>query len=217
MGISIVIADDHAVVRQGLRMFLSLDPELDVVGEATNGQEALRLAHENHPDVVLMDLVMPVMDGIAATTAIRADPALGDTPVLVLTTFDDEDDVLDAIQAGATGYLLKDTDADALRAAVRAAAAGESPVTPSVARQMMSRIARMPSRRVRDEELARLTAREREVLAHVGRGLSNEEIGRALYLSPETARTYVSRLLTKLSARDRAQLVVLAHRAGLVE
>jgi DNA-binding NarL/FixJ family response regulator len=215
--IRLLIVDDQELVRAGLRALLENTDDITVIGEAGDGREAMARGRTLRPDVFLMDLKMPVMDGIAATTAIRADPALGHTPVLVLTTFDDEDDVLDAVQAGATGYLLKDTDADALRAAVRAAAAGESPVTPSVARQMLSRIARMPSRRVRDEELARLTAREKEILAHVGRGLSNAEIGRALYLSPETARTYVSRLLTKLSARDRAQLVVLAHRAGLVE
>jgi DNA-binding NarL/FixJ family response regulator len=215
--IRLLIVDDQELVRAGLRALLENTDDITVVAEAANGREAMARGRALRPDVFLMDLKMPVMDGVAATAAIRADPALRDTPVLVLTTFDDADDVLDAVQAGATGYLLKDMGADGLRSAVRIAAAGESPVTPSIARQMMSRIARMPSRRVREEELAGLTDREREILAHIGQGLSNEEIGRALFLSPDTARTYVSRLLTKLSARDRAQLVVLAHRAGLVD
>ncbi|MFC0532408.1 response regulator [Phytohabitans kaempferiae] len=212
-----MIVDDQELVRAGLRALLENTDDITVVGEAAHGREALTQGRELRPDLFLMDLKMPVMDGIAATAAIRADPTLRETPVLVLTTFDDQDDVLDAIQAGASGYLLKDMDADALRAAVRTAAAGESPVSPAVARQMMSQIARMPSRRVRDQELGALTDREREILAHVGRGLTNAEIGQVLFLSPETARTYVSRLLTKLAARDRAQLVVIAHRAGLVE
>ncbi|MDG4787872.1 response regulator transcription factor [Micromonospora sp. WMMD1102] len=215
--IRLLIVDDQQLVRAGLRALLENSDDIEIVGEAANGREAMAHGRATRPDLFLMDLKMPVMDGIAATAAIRADPLLRDTPVLVLTTFDDRDDVLDAVRAGATGYLLKDMDADALRSAVRAAVAGESPVSPPVARQMMAELARMPSRRARAQETAGLTDREREILAHVGRGLSNEEIGRALFLSPDTARTYVSRLLTKLSARDRAQLVVLAHRAGLVD
>ncbi|GAA3774359.1 response regulator transcription factor [Plantactinospora mayteni] len=215
--IRLLIVDDQELVRAGLRALVENTDDITVVGEAAHGRDAMTQGRALRPDLFLMDLKMPVMDGITATAAIRADPLLRDTPVLVLTTFDDQDDVLDAIQAGATGYLLKDIGADALRAAVRTAAAGESPVTPAIARQMMSRIARMPPRRVGDRQLATLTPREREVLTQVGRGLSNEEIGRVLFLSPETARTYVSRLLAKLSARDRAQLVVLAHRAGLVQ
>ncbi len=215
--IRVLIVDDQELVRAGLRALVENTDDIAVAGEASHGREALTRGRALRPDLFLMDLRMPVMDGIAATAAIRADPALRDTPVLILTTFDDEDDVLEAVRAGATGYVLKDMDADALRGAVRTAAAGDSPVTPSVARQMLGHLARIPSRRVRDQELAGLTDREREILAHVGRGMSNEEIGRALFLSPETARTYVSRLLTKLSARDRSQLVVLAHRAGLVD
>ena len=137
--------------------------------------------------------------------------------MLVLTTFDAEDDVVEALAAGADGYLLKDIDADGLRRAVRNAAAGRAEMAPGVLRQLMGRIARLPTRRSREEELAGLTERELDILTHVGLGMTNEEIGRALFLSPETARTYVSRLLTKLGARDRAQLVVLAHRAGLVD
>jgi DNA-binding NarL/FixJ family response regulator len=164
-----------------------------------------------------MDLQMPGMSGTEAIRAMRADPSLSETPVLVLTTFDDEDDVVDAIAAGANGYLLKDIDADELRRAVRHAADGRAQIAPGVLRQLMDRVARLPTRKSREEKLAGLTEREVEVLTQVGLGLTNDEIGKALFLSPETARTYVSRLLTKLDARDRAQLVVLAHRAGLVD
>lgn len=215
--IRVLVVDDQVLVRAGLRSLIDHADDLAVVGEADNGKEALRLARDDRPDLVLMDLQMPVMSGVEAITAMRQDPLLRDTPVLVLTTFDDDQDVLDAIQAGASGYLLKDVRPDDLRAAVRTAVDGGAPVAPSVAKQMMSHLARMPSRKVREETLGGLTARELEILTLVGRGLSNAEIGRELYLSPETARTYVSRLLTKLDARDRSQLVVLAHRAGLVD
>ncbi len=215
--IRVLIVDDQELVRAGLRALIENTADITVAGEAGNGRDALAQGRALRPDLFLMDLKMPVMDGAAATAAIRADPALRDTPVLVLTTFDDEDDILDAVRAGATGYLLKDMDADTLRAAVRTAASGESPVAPPVARRMMATLARLPSRRSREQELTGLTDREREILALVGQGLSNQEIGRALFLSPETARTYVSRLFTKLGVRDRSQLVVIAHRAGLVD
>ncbi|WP_435769600.1 response regulator [Nocardioides sp. SYSU DS0651] len=215
--IRVVLVDDQALLRAGLRALLEGADDIDVVGEAGNGREALALGRELRPSVFLMDLQMPQMDGHAAIRAIRADPLLERTPVLVLTTFDDEDDVVEALAAGANGYLLKDLDAEDLRRAVRNAAEGRAEMAPSVLRQMMSRIARLPTRRSREEELAGLTERELEILTHVGLGLTNEEIGRALFLSPETARTYVSRLLAKLGARDRAQLVILAHRAGLVD
>jgi DNA-binding NarL/FixJ family response regulator len=215
--IRVLIVDDQELVRAGLRALIDNTGDITVAGEAVNGRDALAQGRTLRPDLFLMDLKMPVMDGAAATAAIRADPALRDTPVLILTTFGDEDDILDAVQAGASGYLLKDMAADSLRAAVRAAASGESPVAPPVARQMMATLARLPSRRAGEQELAGLTDREREILALVGRGLSNQEIGRELFLSPETARTYVSRLFTKLGVRDRSQLVVIAHRAGLVD
>lgn len=215
--ITVLLVDDQRLLRAGLKAILESAADIDVVGEARNGREALTLSRELRPDVVIMDLKMPQMNGHEAIRAIRADPLLATTPVLVLTTFDDDDDVVEALAAGANGYLLKDLDADDLRRAVRNAAAGKAEMAPGVLRQMMKRIARLPTRRTREEKLAGLTERELEILTHIGMGLTNEEIGKALYLSPETARTYVSRLLTKLGARDRAQLVVLAHRAGLVD
>lgn len=214
---TVLLVDDQTLLRAGLRAILENSEDLTVVGEAANGREGLREARRLRPSVILMDLQMPEMNGVEAIRAVRADPLLSRTPVLVLTTFDDADDVVEALAAGATGYLLKDVDAPALRQSVREAAAGNAQMSPAVLRQVMDRVAQLPTRRERREEVAGLTERELEILTHVGRGLTNEEIGRALFLSPETARTYVSRLLTKLDARDRAQLVVLAHRAGLVE
>jgi DNA-binding NarL/FixJ family response regulator len=215
--IRVLVVDDQQLLRDGLRAILESAEDIEVVGEAGNGREALRLGRELRPSVFLMDLQMPTMTGHEAIRAIRADPLLAATPVLVLTTFDADDDVVEAIAAGANGYLLKDIDAGNLRRAVRSAANGQAEMAPGVLRQMMNRIARLPTRKSREEELAGLTERELDILTHVGLGLTNEEIGKALYLSPETARTYVSRLLAKLGARDRAQLVVLAHRAGLVD
>lgn len=215
--IRLILVDDQSLLRAGLRAILEKTSDIVVVAEAANGREALARGREERPDLFVMDLRMPVMGGIEATRAIRADPLLRSVPVLVLTTFDEQDDVTEAIAAGATGYLLKDIDADGLRDAVRRAAAGEPQVAPGIVRQMMDRIARLPTRRSTEAQLAGLTDREVEILTHVGRGMTNEEIGNALFLSPETARTYVSRLMTKLDARDRAQLVVLAHRAGLVD
>ncbi|UMG91855.1 response regulator transcription factor [Nocardioides sp. TF02-7] len=214
---TVLLVDDQNLLRAGLRAILENADDISVVAEAADGREALARGREHRPDIFLMDLRMPVMDGIRATRAIRADPVLGRTPVLVLTTFDDQDDVTEALAAGADGYLLKDIDADDLRRAVRRAAAGEPQVAPEIVRRMMERVAALPTRRTTEAALAGLTDREVEILAHVGRGMTNEEIGRALFLSRETARTYVSRLMTKLAARDRAQLVVLAHRAGLVD
>ena len=213
---TVLLVDDQALLRAGLRAILENSEDLTVVGEAANGREGLREARRLRPSVILMDLQMPEMNGVEAIRAVRADPLLSPTPVLVLTTFDDADDVVEALAAGATGYLLKDVDAPALRQSVREAAAGNAQMSPAVLRQVMDRVAQLPTGRERRKEVAGLTERELEILTHVGRGLTNEEIGRALFLSPETARTYVSRLLTKLDARDRAQLVVLAHRAGLV-
>jgi DNA-binding NarL/FixJ family response regulator len=215
--IEVLLVDDQTLVRAGLRAILEKADDLAVVAEAANGREALREAREHRPAVVLMDLQMPVMGGTDAIRAFRADPLLARTPVLVLTTFDDQDDVVAAIAAGANGYLLKDIEADDLRRATREAAGGRAQMSPAVLRQVMDRIGRLPTRQAREESVTGLTEREVEVLTHVGMGLTNEEIGKALYLSPQTARTYVSRLLAKLGARDRAQLVVLAHRSGLVD
>lgn len=215
--IKVLLVDDQRLLREGLRAILEGAEDIVVVGEGRNGREALKLGRDLRPDLFLMDLQMPTMNGHEAIRAIRQDPSLKDTPVLVLTTFDDEDDVVEALAAGADGYLLKDVDAPDLRRAVRKAAAGEAEMTSGVLRRVMARIARMPTRRSREEGLAGLTERDLEILTQVGKGLTNEEIGGVLYLSPDTARTYVSRLMTKLGARDRAQLVVLAHRAGLVD
>lgn len=215
--IAVLLVDDQALVRAGLRALIEHADDLTVTAESADGREALAAARARRPDVILMDLQMPVMGGVEATRAVRADPLLADVPVLVLTTFDDDEDVVDAVQAGASGYLLKDIDPDTLRTAIRAAAAGGTPVDPSIVGRLLGHVARMPSRAQRSELLTGLTVREVEVLTEVGRGLTNDEIGRALFLSPETARTYVSRLLTRLDVRDRAALVVLAHRAGLVD
>ncbi|WP_122816360.1 response regulator [Nocardioides pantholopis] len=214
--IEVLLVDDQTLLRAGLRAILENADDLTVVAEAGTGREALHRAREHRPTVILMDLQMPVMGGVEAIEALRADPLLSATPVLVLTTFDDEDDVVAAIAAGANGYLLKDIEADDLRRSVREAAGGRAQMSPGVLRQVMDRLARLPTRQAREQSVAGLTERELEILTQVGLGLTNEEIGRALFLSPETARTYVSRLLAKLGARDRAQLVVLAHRAGLV-
>lgn len=215
--IRVLVVDDQPLVRAGLRALIDRTDDLSVTAEAEHGRQALQVAREQRPDVVLMDLQMPVMGGVEAIAAFRADPLLGEVPIVVLTTFDEDDDVVDAVQAGAAGYLLKDVAPEELRQAVRTAAAGGSPLAPTVAGRLLSQVAAAPSRRARAELVEGLTERELEILTHVGRGLTNEEIGRALFLSPETARTYVSRLLGKLSARDRAQLVVIAHRAGLVD
>lgn len=215
--IEVLLVDDQQLLRDGLRAILEGAGDIQVVGEAGNGREALSRARERRPGIILMDLQMPTMTGHEAIRAIRADPLLAGIPVLVLTTFDDEDDVVEALAAGANGYLLKDIDAESLRRAVRNADQGRAEMDPGVLRQMMDRIARLPTRRRREQDLGNLTERELDILTHVGMGMTNEEIGKALYLSPETARTYVSRLLAKLGARDRAQLVILAHRAGLVD
>ncbi|MBY8872317.1 response regulator transcription factor [Micromonospora sp. PLK6-60] len=212
--VRVVLVDDQHLVRTGLRALLDRAPDLTVVGEAGDGASAVRLVRAERPDVVLMDVRMPGGDGIEATRRILADPELAGVQVVMLTTFDDDEYLFEAIRAGAAGFLLKDTPPDALRDAVRVVAAGEGLLSPAVTRRVLAAAARSP---VADPaRLAGLTAREREVLAQVGAGRSNAEIGAALFLSPDTARTYVSRLLQKLRARDRAQLVVIAYESGLV-
>ncbi len=213
--IRIVLVDDQELVRAGLRPLAQHDGDIEVVGEAGDGRAGLALVRELRPDVVLMDVRMPRMDGLEATRAIVADPALSDVRVLVLTTFDEDEHVFAAIRAGASGYLLKDLSPADLRAAIRTVAAGDSLLSPSVTATVMRAAATGP-RTSDDGRLGELTERERDVLEQVGRGLTNDEIARELYLSPATARTYVSRLLTKLDARDRAALVVLAYETGLV-
>ncbi|MFE6967911.1 response regulator [Isoptericola sp. NPDC057653] len=213
--IRVVLVDDQELVRAGLRPLAELDGDVSVVGEAADGRTGLARVRELTPDVVLMDVRMPGLDGIEATRAIAADPALRDVRVLVLTTFDEDEHVVEAVRAGAAGYLLKDVSPGDLRAAIRTVAAGGSLLSPAVTATVLRAVAAAP-RRLDDGVLARLTDREREVLEGVGRGLTNDEIARDLFLSPATARTYVSRLLARLDARDRAALVVLAYETGLV-
>jgi DNA-binding NarL/FixJ family response regulator len=214
--IRVVLVDDQEVVRAGLRALAERDGDIAVVGEAGTGRSGLSRIRELRPDVVLMDVRMPELDGLQATRQIVGDPELAGVRVLVLTTFDEDEHVFEAIRAGAAGYLLKDVSPTDLRQAVRTVAAGGSLLSPSVTRTVMRTLADRLRSTVDDTPVRALTDREREVLALVGRGLSNEEIARQLFLSPATARTYVSRLLAKLDARDRARLVVLAYETGLV-
>jgi DNA-binding NarL/FixJ family response regulator len=214
--IRIVLVDDQELVRTGLRALAERDGDITVVGEAGTGRAGLSHVRQLRPDVVLMDIRMPEMDGLRATREIVADPGLDDVRVLVLTTFDEDEHVFEAIRAGAAGYLLKDVAPVDLRSAIRLVAAGESLLSPAVTRTVMRSLAHRLQSTVDDAPIRELTDREREVLTLVGRGLSNEEIARELFLSPATARTYVSRLLAKLDARDRARLVVLAYETGLV-
>ena len=214
--IRVVLVDDQELVLTGLRALAERDGDITVVGEARSGRSGLSRARELRPDVVLMDIRMPDVDGLQATREIVADPQLDGVRVLVLTTFDEDEHVLEAIRAGAAGYLLKDVSPTDLREAIRVVAAGESLLSPAVTGTVLRSLAERLHAAVDDTPLQSLTEREREVLALVGRGLSNEEIARELFLSPATARTYVSRLLTKLGARDRARLVVLAYETGLV-
>lgn len=207
MSIRILIADDHSVVRQGLRMFLALDPELDVVGEAADGAEAVRLAQELKPDVVLMDLLMPIMDGIAATTAIRR--AVPDTEVLALTSVLEDASVTGAVRAGAIGYLLKDTQADELRRAIRAAAAGQVQLSPQAAARLMREV-RAP------DSPETLTEREIDVLRLVARGKANKEIARDLSIGEKTVKTHVSSILAKLGVQSRTQAALYAVQIGLI-
>ncbi|SDT78563.1 response regulator [Actinoplanes derwentensis] len=213
--IRVVLADDQSLVRAGITALLTGDRSgIVVAGEASDGSAAVALVRRIRPDVVLMDIRMPGTDGIAATRAIRADSGCRDVAILMLTTFDTDDEVLGAMRAGADGYLLKDTAAEPLRTAVRAAARGEPVLSPSVTRQVMGHAAASPQP-VDDPRLARLTARETEVLAALANGDDNTAVARELSLSPETVRTYVHRILTKMNAASRAQLVAIAHRSGL--
>ncbi len=214
--IRVVVVDDQELVRTGLRALAEHDGDIEVVAEADNGRAGICVVCEHKPDVVLMDIRMSQMDGIDATRAIVADRALTDVRVVVLTTFDEDENVLAAIRAGSAGYLLKDIAPGELRSAIRTVAAGDALLSPAITRNVMSRLAEGPTTRTRPELLASLTEREREVLARIGLGESNQEIGASLYISPATARTYVSRLLSKLSARDRSQLVILSYESGLI-
>ena len=214
--IKVLIADDQALVRAGFHALLGRSADIEVVGEAADGVEALELARRFHPDVVLMDVRMPRLDGIAATAQLCADPQLAGTRVIVVTTFELDEYVHSALRAGASGFLLKDVEPDELRRAVRIVAAGEALLAPSVTRRLIAEFTRRARSADEQERLALLTEREREVVALVGRGLSNEELAARLFISPATAKTHVSHAMTKLTARDRAQLVVFAYESGLV-
>lgn len=214
--IRVVLVDDQELVRTGLRTLAEHDGDISVIAEAATGRSALSRARELHPDVILMDIRMPEMDGLEATRQIMADPRLAGIRVLVLTTFDDDGDIIEAIRSGAAGYILKDISPTDLRSAIRVVAAGEALLSPTVTRTVMRTVASSPNTVVDDSPLHQLKPREREVLQQVGQGLSNDEIARVLYLSPATTRTYVSRLLNKLNARDRSQLVIIAYETGLV-
>jgi DNA-binding NarL/FixJ family response regulator len=208
MTIRILIADDHAVVRQGLQMFLALDPELEVIGEAENGEAALNRARELHPDVVLMDMLMPVMDGVSATRAIRSE--LPDTEVIALTSVLDESSVVDAVKAGAIGYLLKDTGADELCRAIKAAAAGQVQLAPEAAARLVREV------RAPDTTPAALSERETEVLVLIAQGKANKEIAAELTIGEKTVKTHVSSILNKLGLQSRTQAALYAAQSGLV-
>ncbi|HZN18727.1 MAG TPA: response regulator transcription factor [Micromonosporaceae bacterium] len=214
--IRVLIADDQALVRAGFRALLDAEPDIEVVGEAADGAAALRLVRQTAPQVVLMDIRMPGLDGLAATRAIAADPALAGTRIVILTTFDLDEYVFEALRSGAAGFLVKDTEPVELLRGVRAVAAGDALLSPGVTRQLIAEFAARAKAPVAPAALGALTEREREVVALVGAGLSNEEIAARLVVSPATAKTHVSRAMVKLAARDRAQLVVFAYEAGLV-
>jgi DNA-binding NarL/FixJ family response regulator len=218
MTIRVVVADDQVLVRSGFTMLLSGEPDIDVVGEASNGAEAVALAASEHPDVMLMDVRMPVMDGLEATRRITGDESLALTRVVILTTFDLDEYVHEALRAGASGFLLKDTLPVDLVNAVRVVAAGDALIAPRITRRLIEEFARRPEPAATATRAAldQITEREREVLELVAKGQSNAEIAAGLYVSHATVKTHVSRLLMKLDARDRAQLVMIAYETGLV-
>jgi DNA-binding NarL/FixJ family response regulator len=216
VNIRVVVADDQVLVRSGFTMLLSGEPDIEVVGEAGNGAECVALVAKERPEVVLMDVRMPVMDGLEATRRISEDPSLSDTKVLILTTFDLDEYVHEALRAGASGFLLKDTLPTDLINAVRVVAAGDALISPKITRRLIEEFARRPEAGDTSAVLDQLTDREREVLETVARGHSNAEIAEALYVSHATVKTHISRLLMKLDARDRAQLVMIAYETGLV-
>lgn len=214
--IRVAIADDQQLIRGGFRSLLEAEPDLEVVGEAGTGVEAVALVTRQKPDVVLMDIRMPDGDGLWATEQIVADARLAGTHIVIVTTFELDEYVGQAIRAGASGFLVKDTEPVELIRAIRVVAAGDALLSPGVTRRLLERVAGTLKEAPDASQLRVLTDREQEVLGLVGRGLTNEEIGRALFLSPLTAKTHVSRIMSKLAARDRVQLVVVAYETGLV-
>jgi DNA-binding NarL/FixJ family response regulator len=219
MTIRVVVADDQGLVRSGFTMLLSGEADIEVVGEASNGVEAVALAASAHPDVMLMDVRMPVMDGLEATRRISSDPSMASTRVVILTTFDLDEYVHEALRAGASGFLLKDTLPVDLLTAVRVVAAGDALIAPRITRRLIEEFAKRPEPSAvvaASATLDQLTDREREVFELVAKGQSNAEIAAGLYVSHATVKTHVSRLLMKLDARDRAQLVMIAYETGVV-
>lgn len=214
--IRVLLADDQALVRGGFAALLDASDDIEVVGEAADGEEAVRLATRLVPDVVLMDIRMPGLDGLAATRSIATDPALAAVRIVVLTTFELDEYVFEALRSGASGFLVKDTEPVELLRGVRAVADGEALLSPSITRRLIAEFATRSKQPRPASDLAVLTDREREVMALVAEGLSNDEIAQRLYVSPATAKTHVSRTMVKLGARDRAALVVQAYESGLV-
>lgn len=219
MTIHVLLADDQALLRQTFRIVLDSCPDIEVVGEASDGRQAAELARMHRPDLVVMDIRMPGTDGLEGTAEICADPELSGTKVLILTTFETDEYVARALRAGASGFLGKDAGTDELIAAIRTVAAGESLLSPQATRLLIGRFLAAPevgTRAAAESALDVLTSREREAVALAAHGLSNEEIAEKLFVSPFTARTHIHRAMAKLNARDRAQLVVMAYQAGLV-
>ncbi|MFE3168072.1 response regulator [Streptomyces sp. NPDC059224] len=214
MTVRVVLADDQPLVRNGLRVLMADAPDIDVVGEAGTGAEAVQLVGDTEPDVAVMDIRMPGMDGIEATELITA--AAGATRVLILTTFDDDEYIYGALRAGASGFLVKDMALDDILGAIRVVAAGDALIAPSVTRRLIAEFAARPEPAPHPRPVGNITQREREVLTLVGRGMSNSEIAAHLYISVATTKAHVARLLTKLEARDRVQLVITAYEIGLV-
>jgi DNA-binding NarL/FixJ family response regulator len=216
MTIRVALADDQALVRAGFRALLNAQEDVEVVAEAADGDEAVKVAREHRPDVILMDIRMPGTDGLAATRTISSDDGLADVHILILTTFEEDEYVFEAIRVGASGFLVKDTEPAELVHAVRVVARGDALLSPGVTRRLIAEFATKAKKVSAPSTLDVLTEREREVVALVGEGLTNDEIAARLVVSPATAKTHVSRAMIKLAARDRAQLVVLAYESGLV-
>ena len=214
--IRVVLVDDQALLRAGFRALIDAEDDIEVVAEAADGREAVDVIARHRPDVVLMDIRMPGVDGLEATRRVTADPALEAVRVVILTTFDLDDYVFEAIRIGASGFLVKDTEPADLLAGIRAVAAGDALLSPRVTRRLISEFADRSRGTATPDLLGPLTEREREVVALVGAGLNNQEIAARLFMSPATAKTHVSRAMIKLRARDRAQLVVIAYESGLV-
>lgn len=214
--IRVLIADDQTLIRAGFKALLNAEADMEVVAEAGTGRDAVALAKSHRPDVILMDIRMPDGDGLKAAAQILADPALPDTHVIILTTFELDEYITEAVRAGAAGFLVKDTEPEELIRAVRVVHDGDALLSPSVARKIMARLAAQTRVVAPPPGLGQVTERERQVLALVGEGLNNAEIAERLFITPLTAKTHVSRIMTKLMVRDRAQLVVLAYESGLV-